>query len=103
MPSSACKKKLLDRKSTRLNSSHGSISYAVFCLQNQNICLQDKEVVVSGAGAETLGGKVDNDVRRGHQRVNQFCILYVSIPYFFFLMTGRPEISRLFPDAAPFG
>src|SRR6266852_5135698 len=24
--------KLLDRKSTRLNSSHGSISYAVFCL-----------------------------------------------------------------------
>src|SRR5207245_10727832 len=26
-----CKKRL-DRKSTRLNSSHGSISYAVFCL-----------------------------------------------------------------------
>src|SRR3989337_4062460 len=24
-----------DRKSTRLNSSHGSISYAVFCLQKQ--------------------------------------------------------------------
>src|SRR5207245_5256342 len=24
---------LLDRKSTRLNSSHGSISYAVFCLK----------------------------------------------------------------------
>src|SRR5438067_6841912 len=30
-----------DRKSTRLNSSHVSISYAVFCLKkknNQNIC-----------------------------------------------------------------
>src|SRR3989337_4120341 len=25
----------LDRKSTRLNSSHGSISYAVFCLKKQ--------------------------------------------------------------------
>src|SRR5207245_11415659 len=25
----------LDRKSTRLNSSHGSTSYAVFCLQKQ--------------------------------------------------------------------
>src|SRR3989337_4041812 len=25
----------LDRKSTRLNSSHGSISYAVFCLQKK--------------------------------------------------------------------
>src|SRR2546429_7102440 len=26
---------LLDRKSTRLNSSHGYISYAVFCLKKQ--------------------------------------------------------------------
>ena len=26
-------KKHLDRKSTRLNSSHGYISYAVFCLK----------------------------------------------------------------------
>src|SRR3989338_4944184 len=25
----------IDRKSTRLNSSHSSISYAVFCLQNR--------------------------------------------------------------------
>src|SRR3712207_8508111 len=32
----------LDRKSTRLNSSHANISYAVFCLkkkQNQNIII----------------------------------------------------------------
>src|SRR5207245_11259445 len=27
--------KFLDRKSTRLNSSHGSISYAVFCLKKK--------------------------------------------------------------------
>src|SRR2546429_3203024 len=27
-----------DRKSTRLNSSHGYISYAVFCLKKQNFC-----------------------------------------------------------------
>src|SRR5207245_9416836 len=27
--------KLRDRKSTRLNSSHGSISYAVFCLKKK--------------------------------------------------------------------
>src|SRR3712207_7351315 len=26
-----------DRKSTRLNSSHANISYAVFCLKNNNI------------------------------------------------------------------
>src|SRR2546430_9615789 len=28
---------LLDRKSTRLNSSHSQISYAVFCLKKQHI------------------------------------------------------------------
>src|SRR2546422_5570714 len=27
---------LVDRKSTRLNSSHGYISYAVFCLKKKN-------------------------------------------------------------------
>src|SRR3712207_8025513 len=29
--------KRLDRKSTRLNSSHANISYAVFCLKKKNI------------------------------------------------------------------
>src|SRR5207249_6696791 len=29
-----------DRKSTRLNSSHVSISYAVFCLKKKNTCLE---------------------------------------------------------------
>src|SRR3712207_8718225 len=29
--------KLRDRKSTRLNSSHANISYAVFCLKKKNI------------------------------------------------------------------
>src|SRR2546429_4484760 len=29
-----------DRKSTRLNSSHGYISYAVFCLKKKNILKQ---------------------------------------------------------------
>src|SRR5688572_31639355 len=30
---------LLDRKSTRLNSSHSQISYAVFCLKKKTPCL----------------------------------------------------------------
>src|SRR3712207_8917695 len=29
-------RKFLDRKSTRLNSSHANISYAVFCLKKKN-------------------------------------------------------------------
>src|SRR3954466_13355845 len=36
MPSSGVKKCALDRKSTRLNSSHTIISYAVFCLKKKN-------------------------------------------------------------------
>src|SRR3712207_6950218 len=28
----------IDRKSTRLNSSHANISYAVFCLKKKNNC-----------------------------------------------------------------
>jgi len=31
-----------DRKSTRLNSSHANISYAVFCLKKKNIEKTDK-------------------------------------------------------------
>src|SRR3712207_8469710 len=31
----------LDRKSTRLNSSHANISHAVFCLKNTIICRRD--------------------------------------------------------------
>src|SRR2546422_1151566 len=31
----------LDRKSTRLNSSHGYISYAVFCLKKKNKTHED--------------------------------------------------------------
>src|SRR3712207_7218658 len=32
---------VLDRKSTRLNSSHANISYAVFCLKKKNIASQN--------------------------------------------------------------
>src|SRR2546430_8053280 len=33
----------LDRKSTRLNSSHSQISYAVFCLKKKNRAVHDKQ------------------------------------------------------------
>src|ERR1041385_9343195 len=35
-----CMENNSDRKSTRLNSSHGYISYAVFCLKKQNALCQ---------------------------------------------------------------
>src|SRR3954464_3352844 len=46
MPSSGCQTCALDRKSTRLNSSHTIISYAVFCLK--------KNLDIRGKGAPGL-------------------------------------------------
>src|SRR2546427_4585146 len=37
-------KTALDRKSTRLNSSHSQISYAVFCLKKKNNRIKASEV-----------------------------------------------------------
>src|SRR2546429_932769 len=47
-----------DRKSTRLNSSHGYISYAVFCLKKKTAispCVRDcqRPVVVNGSASAT--------------------------------------------------
>src|SRR2546430_5101780 len=45
----------IDRKSTRLNSSHSQISYAVFCLKKKNITtvhLLFKFTVYSGAWSQ---------------------------------------------------
>src|SRR2546430_10320621 len=40
---------LLDRKSTRLNSSHSQISYAVFCLKTNNNRLPDNRMKPNGS------------------------------------------------------
>src|SRR2546422_4132141 len=39
--------KKLDRKSTRLNSSHGYISYAVFCLKKKKKDLKTTHIITS--------------------------------------------------------
>src|SRR6266481_1992703 len=76
-----------DRKSTRLNSSHSSISYAVFCLKN-------KKEVLTGSQSHS----------KGHETT--FCQLISALLdisfhevqiVFFFLMIRRPPRSTLFP------
>src|SRR5438128_3515719 len=46
----------IDRKSTRLNSSHGSISYAVFCLKKKRDCRVAQHELVKAELAEALRG-----------------------------------------------
>src|SRR5688572_32059872 len=48
----------LDRKSTRLNSSHSQISYAVFCLKKKNVGMIDKLVdIMSANGYDVAADK----------------------------------------------
>src|SRR2546429_1744075 len=43
-----------DRKSTRLNSSHGYISYAVFCLKKKKIACLLASVAIYGLASDSL-------------------------------------------------
>src|SRR3712207_8554762 len=45
-----------DRKSTRLNSSHANISYAVFCLKKNTSCLCKTKETGGVDGEARLGG-----------------------------------------------
>src|SRR3712207_7384968 len=48
------REQLLDRKSTRLNSSHANISYAVFCLKKKKSPLLFPYVTLSPQTATTV-------------------------------------------------
>src|SRR3712207_7782993 len=43
-----------DRKSTRLNSSHANISYAVFCLKKKKLTAARSHVLIPSAGSPGL-------------------------------------------------
>src|SRR5215204_999055 len=84
-----------DRKSTRLNSSHTVISYAVFCLKKKKSCCICKRSYSHNIPAKRCSffrilyifGCVDQRTRR---------IVFIVL-YFFFLMIRRPPRSTLFP------
>src|SRR5476651_198420 len=68
-----------DRKSTRLNSSHANISYAVFCLKKK---------------------KLLNRISQSPRLLNQnrrCAVSLCDLTHFFFLMVRRPPRSTLFP------
>src|SRR6266704_3104596 len=87
-----------DRKSTRLNSSHVSISYAVFCVKKKTgahheLAADEQQgdtnsmpevgmIVVNSVGENPGGCKAGTGVERS---------------FFFFLMIRRPPRSTLFP------
>src|ERR1039458_8843123 len=90
-----------DRKSTRLNSSHLGISYAVFCLKKQDINSHDsrREERDSVQWAR-LAKRLVVDHTRTPGPLERFSFHHQRdfLPdCFFFLMIRRPPRSTLFP------
>src|SRR3989304_5747531 len=82
-----------DRKSTRLNSSHGYISYAVFCLKKKK---NDQIPFLPGYPLSFAPILVQ------HQSGKRRCLPTLAMSpslgnLFFFLMIRRPPRSTLFP------
>src|ERR1039457_2605526 len=92
---------LLDRKSTRLNSSHLVISYAVFCLKkkkkqktNTSRTLNIDCVHHTSSGEYELPCYTPVAPSRV---LPLFLIVCFVLFFFFFLMIRRPPRSTLFP------
>src|SRR3989337_2476645 len=94
-----------DRKSTRLNSSHGSISYAVFCLKKKHTVDGDLGLPRAAAhmgdahARRTNGG--DGRRAEGEGRLTPRTGGHRAL-FFFFLRTRGPPRSPLLPPPAPF-
>src|SRR5208282_2188710 len=86
-----------DRKSTRLNSSHGSISYAVFCLKKKKVddncdCMEDEWRCECKNRLSKIGSRYG--VRGIYWRAKTADGYGLLV---FFLMIRRPPRSTLFP------
>src|ERR1035438_8588936 len=84
-----------DRKSTRLNSSHLGISYAVFCLKKTEAGAKNRRVtlICLGAGAPGANFHLLSAARSGPRIVSAS----PEGPQFFFKLTGTPTTSPFFP------
>src|SRR3989304_4282541 len=93
----------LDRKSTRLNSSHGYISYAVFCLKKLTLA----ELPEMGFDAILVtvvynGTEYTFPLRENARCQDGHFVTAKDVIYFFFNDTAPTEISALsLHDALP--
>src|SRR5256884_177253 len=116
---------LRDRKSTRLNSSHGYISYAVFCLKKKDVIssfggktsyvadtrpllvmrsnLWASSYVVDGTDHTSLGQFSGRVQQTSNHSVPRFFVPEHGTMFFFFLVRRPPPASTLFPYPTPSG
>src|SRR6202047_1958974 len=93
-----------DRKSTRLNSSHRTISYAVFCLKKKNVCIFTFMYFTAASTPTTDLIHRTNTQKQKHpnpmrmQSVNSSAVVLKQ--FFFFNDTAPTEIYPLSLHAA---
>src|SRR3989337_260765 len=92
MPSSGGQTCALDRKSTRLNSSHGSISYAAFCLKKKKKLYELLCEKVTGTGRIEWSTLTKESNR---MEAIQMCILLLFLALFFLINRGPTEETPL--------
>src|SRR6266576_3398699 len=88
-----------DRKSTRLNSSHVEISYAVFCLKKKNsyfLRYTCTTITTSYAYLNPMVA-VGLSVVLANERLKSLEVVSILISFIFFLLARLPQKSTLFP------
>src|SRR3989337_1260266 len=105
MPSSGVQTCALDRKSTRLNSSHGSISHAVFCLEKKKSRARPTFVLPQPAGtrpSRALGLAGAASAGTGGPRAGRGLPCPAGLGLFFFLKGPAPPGATPLPPPPPF-
>src|SRR5712664_2714558 len=93
-----------DRKSTRLNSSHDQISYAVFCLKKKKQTGDRRFAIKTKGNAEHFAGMAleDANILPSTDIPKNQCCVAGRRERGFFLMIRRPRRSTLFPYTTRF-
>src|SRR5215471_6390352 len=90
-----------DRKSTRLNSSHVEISYAVFCLKKKKIHTMNQDdnkiIILKMLISDCPHPANIIAVLSVFPHLVHFIYGFFVLAVFFFLMIRRPPRSTLFP------
>src|ERR1022692_1802592 len=91
-----------DRKSTRLNSSHLVISYAVFCLKKRRISMVGNSTTPAPRAARREASEPASPLRSGEGRREgeRDCVLALVttiLLLFCFKCSGHPRFSRFCP------
>src|ERR1017187_6152589 len=94
-----------DRKSTRLNSSHRCISYAVFCLKKKYTTTSNTAQAHADGHPNNTHASTPSSLPIPLRDAILLCLVVVldgkANFYFFFLMDPRPPEIYPFPQPAP--